>query len=130
MPRNHYTWYLGFIWVSLTILVFFLYSSYLLNVNGRVQFHDKLNSYIMFKLWISAKTVIYVLKLCYNYCFVKLQMVKLPSAVNSIKISIFYVQSEISKTNNMAILHCHRTYVEFDGVICIFIFFPLHYLHS
>ena len=30
--------------------------------------------------------MIYILKLCYNYCFIKLQNVKLPSAVNSIKI--------------------------------------------
>ena len=66
--------------------------------------------------------------MCYNYCFIKLQKVKLSNAVNAIK--IVHMQSEISKTNNMAILYCHRTYVAFDGVIDTFILFSLHYFHS
>ena len=40
------------------------------------------------------------------------------------------MQSEISKTNNMAILHYHRTYVAFECVIDIFTLLRLYYLYS
>ena len=35
------------------------------------------------------------------------------------------MESDISKTSNMAMLHCHRTYVAFDGVLDVFYFIYL-----
>ena len=41
------------------------------------------------------------------------------------------MQSEIGKTNNMAIIYCHRAYVAFDGVIdVLFYFLYITFIHN